>query len=182
MRSSFAAMKSLAEFANAACLTAAGGEVSLLHVRWRAMHSHMRRKLRACRQDRLRRALGEIGRIERTPFIPDWIEPPPRPAADGTRGRSLQERNPARSGQRRVHPLQGTHPWPLPGGAAEEGHGPQPGHRRHHVLEHACMDKAAGHLERRGLLPEPEPPFARRSLGEGGRQEARKPLDVVQRA
>lgn len=65
------------EFENAAGLTSASGEVSLLHVRWRATHSHMLCGLGTCRQmSRRHLALGEIGRIERSLFMPDWIENP----------------------------------------------------------------------------------------------------------
>ena len=74
--------------------------------------SSMLRKLGAYRQqNRLHLALGEIGRIERSLFMLDWIENPQLRME--CQGGSQQGRSTPHTGPRGVRPFPGPHPRPL---------------------------------------------------------------------
>ena len=115
--------------------------------------SHMLRKLGACRQrNRLHPALGEIGRIERSLFMPDWIENPRlRMECEAGLSRSETRHSLAKAvfahSQGRVH-----------------DRSPEAQQKRVMALNLViaaincwntpCMDKAASHMKRQGLLPD----------------------------
>ena len=117
--------------------------------------SHMLRKLGACRQqNRLHLALGEIGRIERSLFMLDWIENPRlRMECEAGLSKSETRHSLAKAvfahSQGRIHDR------------SQEAQ-----QKRVMALNLVIaaitywntlyMDKAASHLKRQGLLPEPE--------------------------
>ena len=117
--------------------------------------SHMLRKLGACRQqNRLHLALGEIGRIERSLFMLDRIENPRlRMECEAGLSKSETRHSLAKAvfahSQGRIHDR------------SQEAQ-----QKRVMALNLViaaincwntlCMDKAASHLKRQGLLPEPE--------------------------
>ncbi len=120
-----------------------------------AKPSHMLRKLGACRQqNRLHLALGEIGRVERSLFMLDWIENPRlRMECEAGLSKSETRHSLAKAvfahSQGRIH---------------DRSHEAQ--QKRVMALNLVIaaitywntlyMDKAAGHLQRGGLLPDPE--------------------------
>ena len=64
--------------------------------------------------------------------------------AHGVPSGPKQGRGAPRLGTRRVRPFSGPHPRPLPRRSAEARHGPEPGHRRDHLLEHIVYGQSRG--------------------------------------
>ncbi len=127
-----------------------------------AAPSAMLKKLAAYeRQNRLHLALQEVGKVERTLFMLDWLgkSRPSSPVSGGAE----QGRTAARPDGRDLHVPAGAHRRPHPRGPAIPRVGIEPGDRRHRVVEpdlHGrCRRPLAGH-RRDGSREPPRPHIA----------------------